>query len=79
MACDICGKPSTSLTTLRDIYQTATIKMVCPSCESRVDKELDRIRARQPKELIAFMEREAQKPRLGRWLAYVCARTAGLD
>lgn len=39
MACDICGKPVTYLETLKDEYQTDTIKAVCSPCLSVLNKK----------------------------------------
>lgn len=70
MACDLCGKPVSNLTPLRDMYQTATVKALCDGCVKRVDAELWRIRARQADELKAYITRESQRPRIGKmWRA----------
>lgn len=45
MACDICGKVGTTLTPLRDIYQTDDIKDICPDCEKIVNAQLNKIQA----------------------------------
>lgn len=69
MACDVCFQPCANLVTLRDIYQTRSIKAVCPSCERRVNKALARIRRQQISMLIAFMEHRrdrASRMRSGR-------------
>jgi hypothetical protein len=39
MACDICGKTGTSLTSLLNAYQTSDIKDICSGCESIVNKK----------------------------------------
>lgn len=44
MACDICGKTGTPLNDLRNIYQTEDIKVLCPTCESIVNKKHEQIR-----------------------------------
>ena len=41
MACDICGKTGTSLSDLREIYQTDDIKSICPDSETGVNKQLN--------------------------------------
>lgn len=43
MACDICNKKGTTLTNLRDCYQTEEIKSICPECESVVNKQQEKI------------------------------------
>jgi len=45
MACDICGKTGTSLSDLREIYQTDDIKSICPDCEKVVNKQLNSIQS----------------------------------
>lgn len=39
MACDVCGKVRTSLTDLREEFQTDDIKAVCPDCENAINNQ----------------------------------------
>lgn len=64
--CDICGDRSTHLNPLRDIYKTADIQDVCPSCERVVDKQLSKIQASHG---------QAQRTLLKRFMAIM--RSAG--
>lgn len=43
MACDICGKTGTTLADLRESYQTADIKAICPECESIVNNKREKL------------------------------------
>lgn len=43
MACDICGNNTKPLEPLREIYQTAEVKQVCPDCTKVLNKELRKI------------------------------------
>ena len=45
MACDICGKTGAPLSDLREIYQTDEIKVMCPDCETVVNKQLNSIQS----------------------------------
>ena len=65
MACDICEARGTTLTELRQIYQTPEIKAICPSCEAIVNKKLTSIQGMTAKMTIGllceFMQR--RRPR----------------
>ena len=61
MSCDVCLKPSDTLTPLNTWYQTASIRVVCPACEKAVDRELVRLRDGNARQLIAFMEAQRVK------------------
>jgi len=54
-SCDICGKKTYMLEELKSIYQTKTIKYICPDCQKPVDKHL--------KELQGFIFKMHEKVR----------------
>lgn len=44
MACDLCGKTGTPLADLRHQYATQDIRVICPDCETVVNRHLHKMK-----------------------------------
>ena len=44
MACDLCGKTGTRLNDLLGIYKLDDVQVICPDCESTINKQLNKIK-----------------------------------
>lgn len=41
--CDICGKQTADLVSLKSVYQTDDIKEICSDCQVTVNNQLDKL------------------------------------
>ncbi len=57
MACDICGNKKDNLEPLTEMYQTESIRQICPDCVKEVNDKLWSIREMQRKMLSHLMKR----------------------